>query len=208
MAMTVRSEWAMSAGSSGAMVQPYGVPRPPHLASARGTRLAPAAVGDHGAGGGRLTALAAFAGTAVWSLGSSFGSHSERRTGPGGPSSGCVCWAFSAAVSRPPSFSEDREITGSRLEEHGAAALGLALPFSGALGFMTLLMALQVTDPVVPPYGSRLMGIPRAPAARQRCRLRYQPAVTNAAGTRTRPRRRSASQLPRPPTRCPRRSPR
>ena len=44
---------------------------------------------------------------------------------------------------------DDRSITGTSLEELGAAALGLALPFYGALALITLLMALAVTDPVV-----------------------------------------------------------
>lgn len=44
---------------------------------------------------------------------------------------------------------DDRSGTGSAVEELGAAALGLQLPFYGAVACVTLLMALQATDPVV-----------------------------------------------------------
>jgi hypothetical protein len=44
---------------------------------------------------------------------------------------------------------DDRNVTGSAVEEVGAAALGLVLPFYGALIAVTLLMAVGATDPVV-----------------------------------------------------------
>jgi hypothetical protein len=46
-------------------------------------------------------------------------------------------------------LSDDGLITGSELEGLAAGALGVALPFFGAAAFVTLLIALEVTDPVV-----------------------------------------------------------
>jgi hypothetical protein len=46
-------------------------------------------------------------------------------------------------------LSDDALITGSEFEGLAAGALGVALPFFGAAAFVTLLIALQVTDPVV-----------------------------------------------------------
>ena len=44
---------------------------------------------------------------------------------------------------------DERHTTGSAFEGLAAGALGVALPVFGAVTFVTLLMALQVTDPVV-----------------------------------------------------------
>lgn len=44
---------------------------------------------------------------------------------------------------------DERAVTGSAYEEAGAAALGLQLPFYGAVAVVTLLMALAATDPIV-----------------------------------------------------------
>ena len=44
---------------------------------------------------------------------------------------------------------DDRNATGSGIEEAGAAALGLALPFYGTLLFVTFLLATGAVDPVV-----------------------------------------------------------
>jgi hypothetical protein len=46
-------------------------------------------------------------------------------------------------------LSDDALSTGSEFEGLAAGALGVALPFFGAATFVTLLIALQVTDPVV-----------------------------------------------------------
>ena len=40
-------------------------------------------------------------------------------------------------------------IKGTTAEELAAAAIGLQLPFYGAVAFVALLMATQVTDPIV-----------------------------------------------------------
>ena len=112
------------------------------LLAGLGLLLLPLAITVPGAG---LTALAAFAGTAVCVLWIALGAPNWTGWAQLGLSLlGILGGGFAAAQ-----LLDDREITGSRLEKHGAAALGLALPFYGALAFMTLLMALQVTDPVV-----------------------------------------------------------
>ena len=46
-------------------------------------------------------------------------------------------------------LSDDAVVTGSEYEGLAAGALGVALPFFSAAAFVTLLIALQVTDPVV-----------------------------------------------------------
>ena len=112
------------------------------LIAGLGLVLLPVAITAPGAG---LAALAAFGGTAAAILWIVLGA--PLWTGWvqfGLALLGSIGGGFAAGQ-----LMDDRNATGSGVEEAGAAALGLALPFYGALMFVTLLLALGAVDPVV-----------------------------------------------------------
>ena len=106
------------------------------------TVMLPAGLSNPGAG---ITALAAFGGVAASILFIVLGAPVWAGWVQVGMAVlGIVGGTFAVAW-----LSDDTVITGSEYEGLAAGALGLALPFYGAAVFVTLLIALQVTDPVV-----------------------------------------------------------
>jgi hypothetical protein len=106
------------------------------------TVLAPLGLSNPGAG---ITALAAFGGTGACILFIVLGAPDWAGWAQFGMAVlGIVAGTFAVAW-----LSDDVLSTGSEFEGLAAGALGVALPFFGAAAFVTLLIALQVTDPVV-----------------------------------------------------------
>lgn len=112
------------------------------LLAGLGLILLPLAITVPGSG---LAALAAFAGTAVAVLWIVLGAPAWTGWAQFGLSLLGILGGTLAAAQ----LLDERGITGAALEEHGAAALGLALPFYGALAFVTLLLATSAVEPVV-----------------------------------------------------------
>ena len=112
------------------------------LLAGLGMLLLPVAITMPGAG---LAALAALAGTAVCVLWIAL----DAPGWTGWAQLGLAVLGIVGAGVAAGQIVDDRWITGSAIEEVGAAALGLALPFYGTLVVVTLLMATGATDPVV-----------------------------------------------------------
>jgi hypothetical protein len=107
-----------------------------------GTILAPAGLTNPGAG---ITALAAFGGAAASVLFIVLGAP----VWAGWVQVGMAVLGIIGGTLAAAWLSNDNLITGSELEGVAAGVVGLALPFFCAALFVTLLIALQITDPVV-----------------------------------------------------------
>jgi hypothetical protein len=107
-----------------------------------GTILAPAGLTNPGAG---ITALAAFGGAAACMLFIVLGAP----LWAGWLQVGMAVLGLAGGTLAVVWLSNDSLITGSEFEGLAAGVVGLALPFFCAALFVTLLIALQITDPVV-----------------------------------------------------------
>jgi hypothetical protein len=107
-----------------------------------GTILAPAGLTNPGAG---ITALAAFGGAAACVLFIVLGAP----LWAGWLQVGMAVLGLAGGTLAVVWLSNDSLITGSEFEGVAAGVVGLALPFFCAALFVTLLIALQITDPVV-----------------------------------------------------------
>jgi hypothetical protein len=107
-----------------------------------GTILAPAGLTNPGAG---ITALAAFGGAAACVLFIVLGAP----LWAGWLQVGMAVLGLAGGTLAVVWLSNDSLITGSEFEGLAAGVVGLALPFFCAALFVTLLIALQITDPVV-----------------------------------------------------------
>jgi hypothetical protein len=112
------------------------------LLFAAGMVLLPLAITAPGAG---IAALAAFGGTGMCILWIALGAPAWT----GWAQLGLAVVGIVGAGVAAAQLVDERWISGSVLVEWGAASVGLQLPFYGALICVTLLMAVQVTDPVV-----------------------------------------------------------
>jgi hypothetical protein len=106
------------------------------------TVLAPLGLTNPSAG---ITALAAFGGAAACILFIVLGAPEWA----GWLQFGMAVLGIVAATFAVAWLSDDSLISGSEFEGLAAGALGVALPVFAAAAFVTLLIALQVTDPVV-----------------------------------------------------------
>ena len=112
------------------------------LLAGTGAILAPFAFTTPGAG---IAALAAFGGTAACALFIVL----DAPEWAGWAQLGLALLGILGATLAAAQLSDERVISGSVAEEVQAGVVGLALPFFCTVTFVTFLIALEITDPVV-----------------------------------------------------------